>query len=76
MKSLLNDLCAEYPEHDQSAREVLSHVKKLNDRINELERHPDSHKSEIRILRADYTEYYKTEIINSINPIIQKLYAE
>jgi hypothetical protein len=75
MKSL-NDLCNDYPEYADTARSALAHAHKLNDRINEMERFPNdmwTYKKEVRELRAEYNEFYKSEIIESKNPIIQEL---
>jgi hypothetical protein len=69
----------EHPEHEEHARKTLARVHALNNKINELERHPNNmwtYKKAVKEARQEYTDFYRSEIIESYNPIIQKLYAE
>jgi len=78
MKSF-DEICNDHPEHADNARRAIAHAHELNNKINELERFYNetwAHKKEVRELREEYDNFYKSEIIESKNPIIQELYAQ
>lgn len=78
-KMTFNELCASFPEHSEPARQVLARVHELNAIVNEIERHPSNvreYEKVVKAARSDYSSFYKKEVIDSQNPIIQALYNE
>src|SRR5687768_10793831 len=74
-----DEICNEHPEQADQARKALAHAHELNARLNELESRPNDtwvYKKAVKDARAEYDDFYKTEIRESRNPIIKELNAQ